>query len=82
MFLHSEHIPTSQFFDLNRCVRSCQYRPRELPDEHDFTEYMESLGVRPDSHLVFYDSANMVPASRAWMTMRVSRVKLHTLITL
>jgi len=67
----SSHIPGATFLDLNTCVRPTPTLPRNLPERECFAQYVRSLGVSRDQHLVVYDRGNMLPAARAWWIFRV-----------
>lgn len=66
-----EHIPHAVFFDLHNCVESTSEIPRNLPEPESFTEYVRSLGVWPDTHIIVYDRHDLVPAFRAWWLFRL-----------
>ncbi|KAL4238047.1 hypothetical protein ACF0H5_002758 [Mactra antiquata] len=65
------HIPQSLFFDLHRCVESTPQIPRNLPDLKCFENYVQSLGVWPDTHIVAYDRDLPSSAYRTWWTFRL-----------
>lgn len=66
-----QHIPTAAHFDLNEGTVPHQYRPNNLPVAKSFKEYLQSLGISSDTHVIFYDQVGMVPSSRAWSTFRL-----------
>ncbi|XP_053377773.1 thiosulfate sulfurtransferase-like isoform X1 [Mercenaria mercenaria] len=66
-----EHVPTALFFDLHKCVQSTSEIPRNLPEANSFTEYVRSLGVWPDTHVIVYDRDDLVPAFRTWWLFRL-----------
>ncbi|XP_060593736.1 thiosulfate sulfurtransferase-like [Ruditapes philippinarum] len=75
-----EHIPTSLFFDLHKCVESTPEIPRNLPKETSFTDYVRSLGVWPDTHVIVYDRNDLVPAFRTWWLFRLYGHKKVTIL--
>lgn len=66
-----EHIPQSIYFGLHNCVESTEHLPRNLPDPNCFSEYVQSLGVWPDTHVVVYDRFGPSAAVRAWWLFRL-----------
>ncbi|XP_045170607.1 thiosulfate sulfurtransferase-like isoform X2 [Mercenaria mercenaria] len=66
-----EHIPQSVYFGLHNCVESTPELPRNLPDPQCFSEYVRTLGVHPDTHIVAYDRFGPTPAFRAWWIFRL-----------
>ncbi|CAD5122386.1 DgyrCDS10817 [Dimorphilus gyrociliatus] len=66
-----KHIPNAGHFDLNECATPHQYRPNNLPVLKQFKEYLQSLGINSDTHVIFYDQLGSVAASRAWSTLRL-----------
>ena len=57
--------------DLNQCVEAKPTLARNMPEPGCFTQYLQSLGVNKESHLVLYDRGAMVSSARAWWTLRV-----------
>ncbi len=57
--------------DMNHCVKPLPTLARNMPEPNCFTDYMQSLGVNRDSHLVLYDRGGMVSSARAWWMLRV-----------
>ncbi|XP_053377775.1 thiosulfate sulfurtransferase-like isoform X2 [Mercenaria mercenaria] len=72
-----EHVPTALFFDLHKCVQSTSEIPRNLPEANSFTEYVRSLGVWPDTHVIVYDRDDLVPAFRTWWLFRRSNFSIN-----
>ncbi|XP_060573328.1 thiosulfate sulfurtransferase-like isoform X2 [Ruditapes philippinarum] len=66
-----EHIPQSVYFGLHNCVESTPELPRNLPDPKCFSQYVQTLGIHPDTHIVAYDRFGPTPAFRAWWLFRL-----------
>jgi thiosulfate/3-mercaptopyruvate sulfurtransferase len=67
----SGHIPQAVYFDLDKCVTSTAEIPRNLPELKCFTDYIQSLGVWPETHVIVYTQRSIAQAFRAWWTFRV-----------
>ena len=65
------HIPLSLNFDIHRCVTRTPEIPRNLPDLNCFTDYVQDLGIHPETHVVAYDRFGPVAAYRTWWLFRV-----------
>ncbi|XP_052106605.1 thiosulfate sulfurtransferase-like isoform X1 [Mytilus californianus] len=70
-FYKQGHIPSSVYFNPQNCSKSTALIPFDLPDPHCFTDYIQSLGVSPDTHVVLYDRLNSDAALRAWWLLRL-----------
>lgn len=66
-----EHIPQSLFFDLHNCVESTPDIPRNLPKSDEFQDYLRSLGIWKNTHIVVYDRFDMSSAFRTWWLFRL-----------
>ncbi|KAL3873462.1 hypothetical protein ACJMK2_036575 [Sinanodonta woodiana] len=64
------HIPYSLFFDLHKCVDSTPLIPRNLPDVNCFTDYVQSLGICSNTHVIAYDRFGPLSSFRTWWTFR------------
>ena len=76
-----KHIPTAQHLDLFRCSRPTPTLPNNLPDKDCFSDYVRSLGINRDSHIIVYDRGTFFPATRAWWLFRVGWRSMRTYIT-
>lgn len=67
------HIPTARYFDQLQHTTPTAFLPRGLPDVPAFEEYLASLGVSNDDHIILYDrsAAGLFAAARAWFLLRV-----------
>lgn len=73
-----KHIPGAVLFEQGACVERTQYIPRNLPEPRSFQEYLRSLGVNQDSHVIVYDrddGKEIITGSgpRIWFILRVGR---------
>ena len=71
MFFFRKHIAGAQFYDVYRCTKPSQWIPRSVPDPDCYSEYLRSLGINSNDHVVVYDHNGMRGAARAWWTLRV-----------
>lgn len=66
------HIPGAVFFDIDACCTPSPYE-HMLPSEKQFSEYVGSLGIDNDTHVVVYNNHPDFPvfsAPRVWWTFR------------
>jgi 3-mercaptopyruvate sulfurtransferase SseA len=49
------HIPNAVFFDLTKGVQSSKLYPKAIPDKKKFADYISSLGVSNNNHIIVYD---------------------------
>ena len=70
-FYQQGHIPSSVYFNPRQCSESTPHIPFNLPDTNCFTDYVQSLGVSSDTHIVTYDRMDMRAALRAWWLFRL-----------
>jgi thiosulfate/3-mercaptopyruvate sulfurtransferase len=66
-----QHIPTAQHLDLTKCVHPTPTLPNNIPEKECFEEYVQSLGVNRDSHVVIYDRGTYFSSARAWWLFRM-----------
>ena len=79
-------IPYSLYYDAWHCVNSTELIPNNLPDRDCFEEYIQSLGITANTHVVVYDrigglpawksKRNTKPSFRTWWLFRVKYYKL------
>ncbi|XP_056022766.1 thiosulfate sulfurtransferase-like [Ostrea edulis] len=65
------HIPHAVYFDLYKCCTGTKEIPLNLPEPECWTQYIQSLGVSSDTHVVVYDGQNMRLALRTWWLFRL-----------
>ncbi|XP_029013529.1 3-mercaptopyruvate sulfurtransferase [Betta splendens] len=68
-----KHIPGAAFFDIDQCCDKTSPLDRMLPSEKVFADYVGSLGVGSDTHVVVYDASEFgaFSAPRVWWMFRV-----------
>ena len=68
----AHRIPGSKFFDIEECVDKSSPYEHMLPNAEDFSNYVRSLGLKNDSHVVVYDNNNggLFSAPRVWWMLR------------
>ncbi|XP_069509111.1 thiosulfate sulfurtransferase-like [Ambystoma mexicanum] len=66
------HIPGASFFDIEVCKDRASPYEVMLPSEREFGDYVGSLGVGNDTHVVVYDGDQLGSfyAPRAWWMFR------------
>ncbi|WP_427968151.1 sulfurtransferase [Altererythrobacter sp.] len=69
------HIPGSRFLDLASLVDETSPVPAALPRPEQLAERLASLGVTPESRIVFYDDSQVKTAARAWFLCRAHGMK-------
>lgn len=66
-----EHIPGSQFFDIDKIADRQSTLPHMLPSAEQFAGSAEKLGIDNDSHVIIYDNNSFLASARVWWTFRV-----------
>ena len=68
----AHRIPGAKFFDIEECVDKSSPYEHMLPKTEDFSNYVRSLGLKNDSHVVVYDNNNggLFSAPRVWWMLR------------
>jgi len=66
-----EHIPGSQFFDIDELADTSSPLPHMLPAPEKFVSRMRKMGIGDGDKVVVYDDAGMYSAPRAWWMFRV-----------
>ena len=63
----NERIPSARFFDFNReiCDNHSPF-PHMMPNESDFQNSVQKLGINQDSAIVVYDSIGIFSSPRVW----------------
>lgn len=69
------HIPGAQFFNLSGLVDETSPVPGAHPRPDQLAERLASLGVTPDSRIVFYDDSAVRTAARGWFLARAHGLK-------
>lgn len=64
------HIPTAQFFDVDKIADTNVDLPHMLPDAYEFASAVRALGIHTDSHIVVYDNSPFLSAARCWWMFR------------
>ncbi|KAM9856674.1 3-mercaptopyruvate sulfurtransferase-like [Aulostomus maculatus] len=67
------HIPGAAFFDIDECCDKTSPLDHMLPSEKSFADYVGSLGIDRDTHVVVYDASDFgaFSAPRVWWMFRV-----------
>ena len=69
----AHRIPGAKFFDIDDCVDKTSPYEHMLPSTEDFSNYVRSLGIHNDSHVVVYDTnekSGLFSAPRVWWMLR------------
>lgn len=67
----TECIKNSRFFDFDQSIcANNKDLPHMMPDESDFTESLQALGLNQDSAVVIYDSLGLFSSPRAWWMLK------------
>ncbi len=66
----ARHIPGAVFFDIDAVADHDSPLPHMLPDAMSFGAAMSELGIGASDHVVVYDSAGVVSATRVWWMLR------------
>ncbi|XP_058955242.2 3-mercaptopyruvate sulfurtransferase-like isoform X2 [Pocillopora verrucosa] len=68
----AHRIPGAKFFDIDECVDKSSPYEHTLPKTEDFSNYVRSLGINNDSHVVVYDHSKvgLFSAPRVWWMFR------------
>ena len=61
-----EHIPNSDFLDLNEISQKNTPYPFMMPDTEIFDDVMSSKGVGNNTHVILYSRVNIQWATRVW----------------
>jgi thiosulfate/3-mercaptopyruvate sulfurtransferase len=64
------HIPGAAFFDIDEIADHESSLPHMLPDAMAFGAAMSELGIGAGDHVVVYDTAGIVSATRVWWMLR------------
>ncbi|KAF7651882.1 hypothetical protein LDENG_00104230 [Lucifuga dentata] len=67
------HVAGAAFFDIDQCCDKTSPLDHMLPSEQAFADYVGSLGVDSDTHVVVYDASEFgaFSAPRVWWMFRV-----------
>lgn len=68
----AHRVPGAKFFDIEECVDNSSPYEHMLPSTEDFSNYVRSLGLKNDSHVIVYDnnSGGLFSAPRVWWMLR------------
>ena len=64
-----QHIPTSQFFDIDACCDKTSSYDHMIPTPEKFNDYVGNLGINNDTHVLLYDnnaSLGLFSSQRVW----------------
>ncbi|RQP04668.1 MAG: 3-mercaptopyruvate sulfurtransferase [Paracoccus sp. BP8] len=64
------HIPTAQFFDVDKVADGSNPLPHMMPSEDEFARTVGALGISNDTMVVIYDTPGLMSAGRAWWMFR------------
>lgn len=64
-------IENSRFFDIDLVSDSSDPSPHMLPNPAHFSEYISSLGILQDDHVVIYDSIGIFSSCRVFWTFKI-----------
>ena len=62
------HIPYSQFFDMDVIAELPHPIPHMMPSNAVFIEHMKRLDIRKSDKIIIYDRSGMFSAPRVWLT--------------
>ncbi|MBR72075.1 MAG: 3-mercaptopyruvate sulfurtransferase [Rhodospirillaceae bacterium] len=65
------HIPGSQFFDIEKISETKTNLPHMIPNAKFFSTKMRSLGISCDDSIVVYDTKGVFSSPRAWWMLRI-----------
>ncbi|RNA08201.1 3-mercaptopyruvate sulfurtransferase [Brachionus plicatilis] len=68
-----EHIPQAIYFDTLHGADSNEYIPKNIPSQEKFEEYVGSLGISNDHHVIIYDRSDngFLVSGRAWFLFKL-----------
>ena len=66
-----EHIPGSQFFDIDQVADQESSLPHMLASPARFSEAVGKFGVDNETHVVIYDNNSFMASARVWWNFRV-----------
>lgn len=66
-----EHIPGTQFFDIELISDAESPLPHMLPSAEKFMSHVDKMGVSNDRKVICYDSAGLFSAARVWWMFKV-----------
>lgn len=67
----AEHIPGSQFFDIDLIADRNNPLPHMLPTTEEFSTAVGGLGIDNQTKVVVYDNNGYMASARVWWTFRV-----------
>ena len=60
------HIPNSQFFDLDKNSDSNNPLPHMLPSKEKWKEIISNFGIENDDYVIIYDDSDVISSCRCW----------------
>ncbi|CAF0933793.1 unnamed protein product [Brachionus calyciflorus] len=69
----NEHIPKAIYFDVLHGAESNKLIPKNIPSEKEFKQYVSSLGVSNNHHVIVYDRSEygFFTSARAWYLFKL-----------
>jgi len=64
------HIPSAQFFDIDKVADLSSDLPHMLPEPEVFAEAVGAMGVGDDTTVVAYDVGGLIASARLWWSLR------------
>lgn len=70
---NNEHIPKAIYFDVLHGAEANKFIPKNIPKLKEFEEYISSLGISNDHHVIIYDRSEFgfFTAPRAWYLFKL-----------
>ncbi len=65
------HLPGAQYFDIDTIADHETSLPHMLPSEDVFEGFARRFGISDETHVVIYDSNQLMASARVWWTFRV-----------
>lgn len=66
----SEHIPGARYFDINAAADQNTTLPHMIPSPDEFANYVTSLNITSDDHVIVYGTQGCFSSARVWWTFR------------
>lgn len=66
----NRHIPSAQFFDVDKVADEKNPLPHMMPSKDKFARAVGALGISNSSMVVIYDTLGLMSAGRAWWMFR------------
>ena len=66
----TQHIPTAQFFDIDKIADQTTDLPHMVPSAEDFSTAVGQMGISNTDTIVIYDGTGLFSAARVWWLFR------------